>query len=126
MLGWMRLGHCIVVVAVIAAAESLIADVAENEECGPGHRYTALAGEVQQVVTENGCYENESNSNEAVSEYAKVSMRATAQAKRDQAGREDKPEQDGVESSVTQQCCGEYGENDDSDWNHEAVDGACR
>ena len=55
-LGWMRLGHCIVVVAVIVAAESLIADVAENEECGPGHRYTALAGEVQQVVTENGCY----------------------------------------------------------------------
>ena len=55
----MGLGHCIVVMAVIVNAESLIADVAENEECGPSHRYTALAGEVQQVVTEDGCYEDE-------------------------------------------------------------------
>ena len=74
----MRLGYCIVIVAMVVAAESLIADVAENEECGPSHRYTALAGEIQQVVTEDGCNEDESDSNDAVSEYAKVSMRATA------------------------------------------------
>ena len=37
------LGNRVVIVAVIVLAETLVADVAQDEKCGPGHRYTTFA-----------------------------------------------------------------------------------
>jgi len=60
------LSYCVVIVAVIVAAESLVADVAENQKSGTDHGHTAFSGEIQNVVAEDGSDEDECYANQAI------------------------------------------------------------
>lgn len=115
------LSYCVVIVAVIVATESLVADVAENQKSGADHGYTAFSGEIQNVVAEDGSYEDESYANQAIAEYAKVTVSTTSQTQCDQAGGKYEPEQNCMKSSVAQKCCGENRESDDCDGYHQTV-----
>jgi hypothetical protein len=97
-----RLGQCIVIVAMIVTAEALVADVAEDKESRPSHCNAAFTCQIQNVVSEDGRDKDESDSDEPVSKNAKIAMRPTAKAKRDHACREDKPEQHCVEASIAE------------------------
>jgi hypothetical protein len=117
----MRFSHCVVIVAIIVVAEPLVADVAENEEGRADHRDAALAREIQNIVSKDGRDENESDSDEPVCENAQIPVRTTAQAKGDQAGWEDEPEQNGVKAGVAQYRGCQDRESDNCNRDNEAM-----
>lgn len=121
-----RLCYGVVIVAVIVAAQPLVADVTEDQEGRPDHRYTAFTREIEKVVAEDGGDQDETDPDEAVCENTEVSMSAAAESKSDQTRREDDPEQYGMEARVAQQCCCQNGERNDRYGQHQAVNGARR
>ena len=109
------LGYGVVIVAMIVAAQPLVAEVAQNKEGRTRQRDASLASEVEKVVPENCSQEDESEAGDPVCHHAPISMSTTSQAKGDQAGGQDEPQQQDVKAGVAQDRRGEDRKSDDGD-----------
>ena len=120
------LRYGVVIVTVIVTAQPLVAEVAQDQEARPRQRDGALAGQAEKTVTEEIGQDDEHEADRPVEDDAAIPMRATPQAKRDQAGRDDKPQQQGVKGGIAQERCGEDGEGDDGNRDQKAMHRARR
>ena len=122
-----RFCDCVVIVTVIVSAESLIADVAENEEGGSGHRYAALTHLGEVSVTRESRGENERQADQAVDDDPDVLVCAAAKRQGNETRWEDEPQQYRVEAAVSKKSRRENREGDDGDRDQETVHRArCR
>ena len=101
----MVVGLCngVVIVAMIVAAEVLVAYMAKNQEGGSCHRDAPFAKLAEQGVSGESCHEHEPKADQPVEDDTDILMRATTERQGEKAGWEDDPEQDRVEALITEE-----------------------
>lgn len=101
----MVVGLCngVVIVAMIVAAEVLVADMAKNQEGGSCYRDAPFAKLAEQGMSGEGCRYHEPKADQPVEDDTDILMRATTERQGEKAGWEDDPEQDRVEALITEE-----------------------